>query len=99
MAGEIDAQSELGVLFMRSLVRTQLRLSLSIVAALGLIVGGLPVLFMLFPGLSQARVAGMPLAWVVLGFAVYPLFVGLGVVYLRAAARHERAFTDVVEEP
>ena len=44
-------------------------------------------------------VVGMPLAWVVLGFGCYPLFVVLGLVYMRAAARNERAFTDVLEGP
>lgn len=98
-AGEIDAQSELGTLFLRSLVRTQLRLALSVIGVLAVIVGALPLLFVWFPRLVQVQVAGMPLAWVVLGFGVYPLFVLLGVAYMRAAARNERAFTDVVEGP
>jgi cbb3-type cytochrome oxidase subunit 3 len=41
-------------------------------------------------------VLGMPLPWVLLGFAVYPFFVCVGWFYLRAAERNERDFADVV---
>lgn len=98
-AREIDAQSELGTLFLRSLIRTQFRLALGVITTLAVVVGGLPLLFAWFPKLGQLQVLGMPLAWVVLGFGCYPLFVVLGLVYVRAAARNERAFTDVLEGP
>ncbi len=39
----------------------------------------------------------MPLPWLLLAFAVYPVLLGLGWVYVRAAERNERDFTDVVE--
>ncbi len=39
----------------------------------------------------------MPLPWVLLGFAVYPVMFGLGWFYVRASERTERDFTDVVE--
>ena len=47
---EIDAQSEVGEIYMRSLLRAQLRLALSILLALGLTVGALPLLFTSRPG-------------------------------------------------
>ena len=40
---------------------------------------------------------GMPLAWVLLGAAVYPLLWFLGWFYVRSAERNERDFADVVE--
>jgi hypothetical protein len=43
------------------------------------------------------EVLGMPLAWGLLGFLVYPVLVAIGWWYVRAAERNERAFTDVVE--
>jgi hypothetical protein len=44
-------------------------------------------------------VLGMPLAWVILGFAAYPVLIGLGWVYVRTAERNERDFADMVERP
>ena len=40
--------------------------------ALGLTVGVLPLVFHLFPHLSEVRVAGMPVPWLLLGVLVYP---------------------------
>ena len=45
------------------------------------------------------EVLGMPLSWVLLAFAVYPLLFLLGWLYVRAAERNERDFSDVVERP
>ena len=41
----------------------------------------------------------MPLSWVLLAFGAYPLLFGLGWLYVRAAERNERDFTDVVDRP
>src|SRR5215217_178521 len=74
---EIDAQSDVGEIYMSSLLRAQLRLAALVLVAV--------------------RVLGMPLSWVLLAFAVYPVLLALGWLYVRAAERNERDFTDVVE--
>jgi hypothetical protein len=94
---EIDAQTRLGEIYMTSLLRAQLRLAGLVIVTLAVLVGGLPVAFRLLPGLMAREVLGMPLAWVLLAFAVYPLLFVLGWLYVRAAERNERDFTDVVE--
>jgi putative solute:sodium symporter small subunit len=94
---EIDAQSEVGEIYLRTLLRAQLRLGLSFLVILGLTVGMLPLLFHLAPGLAEVPVLGMPLSWVVLAFGCYPVLVLLGWRYVRLAERNERAFTRVVE--
>ena len=94
---EIDAQTQLGEIYMTSLLRAQLRLAALVILALAVLVGGLPVAFRLVPGLMAIEVLGMPLAWVLLAFAVYPVLFLLGWVYVRAAERNERDFADVVE--
>lgn len=96
-ASEIDAGSELGEIYMTSLLRSQARLAALVLVALAVAVGGLPLLFALLPGLSGVRVLGMPLPWTLLGFAVYPVLGALGWFYVRAAERNERDFTEVVE--
>lgn len=96
---EIDAQTELGEVYVRSLLRAQLRLALGVLAALAVVVGGLPVLFLLAPRLARHEVLGMPLSWCLLAFAIYPVLLGLGWSYVRRAERNERAFADVVGDP
>jgi hypothetical protein len=96
-ASEIDAQSQLGEIYMSSLLRSQARLAGIVLVALAVLVGGLPLLFTAAPSLAHVHVLGMPLPWVLLGFAVYPVMFGLGWFYVRASERTERDFTDVVE--
>ena len=98
-ASEIDAQTDLGEVYMTSLLRSQLRLALLVLAALGVLVAGLPLLFTFLPGLAEVHVLGMPLPWVLLAFVVYPFLMLLGWLYVRAAERNERDFTEVVERP
>jgi len=93
---EIDAQSAVGEVYMRSLVRSQLRLALGMVLLLALTVGALPLLFVLVPWLQHGRLFGVPLAWLVLGAGCYPVILILGWVYVRRAERNERAFQDLV---
>jgi hypothetical protein len=96
-ASEIDAQTRLGEIYMSSLLRAQLRLASVVLGAVGVLVAGLPLLFRLAPGLVDVNVLGMPLPWVLLGFAVYPTLLLLAWLYVRTAERNERDFADVVE--
>lgn len=93
---QIDAGTEVGGVYVRSLVREQLRLGLLTVAVLGLGLGSLPAVFYLFPGLAAVTVLGVPLAWAVLAGAVYPLLLVVGWVHVRRAEALERDFADLV---
>ena len=99
VTAEIDAQTPLGEVYMSSLLRAQLRLAVLVLVSIGVLVAGLPLLFRMVPPLLRVQVLGMPLSWVLLGFGVYPFFVLVGWLYVRAAERTERDFTDVVERP
>lgn len=94
---QIDAETQLGEIYLRSLVREQLRLALGCLAALAISVGSLPLLFWLLPGHAEIRVLRVPLPWLLLGMAVYPLLALLGWLYVRAAERNEDDFADLVE--
>jgi Protein of unknown function, DUF485 len=97
VAQEIDDQTELGVVYVRSLLWSQLRLSAGILIALFVVVGCLPLAFTIAPGLMGHHALGMPLTWVLLGFVVYPVLLLLGWIYVRRAERHERSFSDLVD--
>ena len=98
-AREIDAQTLLGEVYMTSLLRSQLRLALLALTALAVFVGGIPLVFWLFPDLSEVEVLFVPLPWLLLAFVVYPFLLGIGWFYVRAAERNERDFTDVLDRP
>jgi hypothetical protein len=94
---EITEQSQLGELYMRSLIRTQRTLGLLVV---GLVAGGLatlPLVFTFAPSVSRIQVVGIGLPWVLLGVVVFPVFVLAGWFYVRQAERSEREFAELVE--
>jgi hypothetical protein len=94
---EIDEQTGLGEAYMRSLIRSQLRLALLVCALLSTVVGGLPLLFVIAPQLRGLRLAGLPLPWLVLAGLIYPGFVAAGWWYVRHAERNERDFAELVD--
>jgi len=96
VVSEIDAQTEVGAVYMRSLVRSQLRLALGLTTVLLLTVGVLPLLLATVPWLQHGRVWGIPISWIVLGAGCYPVLIALAVVYLRRAERNEADFHDLV---
>ena len=97
-ARDIDTDTRLGEIYLGSLLRAQLGLAARVLGMLALAVGSWPLVFHLWPGLAAVEVAGVPLAWLVLGVLVYPLLVGLGWWYVRRAERNERAFADLMDE-
>lgn len=95
VASEIDAQSEVGAIFMRSLMRSQLRLAAETVLVLAGTVGLLPLLFLVVPASRTTPVLGVPLPWLVLGFAVYPFLLVVAWLHVRRAERNEAAFLEL----
>ena len=95
-AREIDEDTRLGAIYVRSLLRDQLRLALRLLLILALTVASLPLLFHLVPGLADVAIAGVPLSWLLLGVLVYPWLVTLGWLYVRSAEAHEREFVELV---
>ena len=94
--GDIDEETRLGGVYLGSLLREQLWLAIRISALLALGVGSLPLLFHVFPGLSDVSVLGMPLSWLLLGIVVYPVLVLLGWHYVRSAERNESDFAELL---
>lgn len=98
-AAEIDAQTRLGEVYVQSLIRSQLRLALTVVLMLGVTVGLLPVLFAVSPAVRRAHLLGVPVPWLLLGAGVYPYLIWLAWWSVRRAERNEQAFEDLVERP
>jgi hypothetical protein len=93
---EIDEQTRLGEVYMHSLIQSQLRLALAVIAGAAVVLGGIPLLFALVPATRTADVFGLPLPWLLLGVAVYPVVYVAARVYVRHAERIEAEFTEFV---
>ncbi|MDQ4051146.1 MAG: hypothetical protein M3237_00395 [Actinomycetota bacterium] len=96
--GDIDEQTQLGGVYLGSLLREQLSLALRIIGLLVLGVASMPLLFHLAPGLADVHVVGLPLPWLLLGVVVYPLLLVLGWRYVVRAERNERDFAELLSE-
>ena len=94
---DLVEQTGVGEVYTRSLLRTQLRLGLSAVAVIVLGIGALPALFAVEPQLAAIRVLTVPLPWLLVGVAVYPLLVAVAWWHVRASERAERDFATLVE--
>ena len=95
---ELEEQTAIGEVLLRSLLRAQLRLALQILALFASLLGGLPLVFVAFGSLDNLRLAGVPLPWLALGVLVYPILYLLARLYVRLAEQTENDFADLVEE-
>lgn len=93
---EIDEQTRLGEIYMHSLIQSQLRLALAVIGGVLLVLGSIPLLFWLVPPTRTLAVLGLPLPWVLLGIAIYPVVYGAARIYVRNAERIEAEFTEFV---
>jgi hypothetical protein len=93
---EIDEQTGLGELYMRTLIRSQRRLALLVCATVTVLLGGCALLGAYVPRLDTVRIAGVALPWVVLGVLIYPVMIGIGMYTVRQAERNESAFIEIV---
>lgn len=93
---EIDEQTQVGDLYMRSLMHSQLRLALKVIVATSVFLGALPLLFALVPASRTLNVIGIPLPWLLLGVVVYPVVYVAARIYVRHAERIEAEFTEFV---
>ena len=95
---EVQEQTEVGDALVRGLVRAQLGLALRLAAVVTCIVVAIPLLGNVFPEVEALAVFGIRANWLILGLLLYPLFYGVGRLYVRLAEQGERDFTAIVNE-
>jgi hypothetical protein len=95
---EINEQSELGAVYMRTLIRAQRRLGLFVCLITSGSLATLPLLFSI-SDIGKVRVMGLGLPWFLLGIAVFPMLLLAGWFYVRQAERSEREFAELIERP
>ena len=94
---EIDDQTLLGSVLVRSLIRSQLRLAILTLLPVLAFALGVPLAFHLAPGLADVRLLGVPLSRLVLCGFVYLFLYLLGRTYVRRAERNEQDFAELVD--
>ena len=95
---EAAQDSEVGQVFVRSLIRSQLRLALVVAGGFLLILAAFPLILVVVPGMAETRIAGVPFDWLLLGAGIYPV-IGLSAwLYVRTAARNEARYRDLAGE-
>lgn len=78
--------------YVRALMRSQLRLALGAVAGFVVVTGMLTLMIALIPAIDEVVVVGLPLTWILHAFAFYPVIIVFALLYAKGAARNERAF-------
>ena len=94
---DIAEQTPVGDVYLRSLIRTQLRLALAVGGVFAILLGALPLALAALPVLRDTKLFGVPLSWILLGVAVYPVVLVGAWVFVRAAERTERDFAELLE--
>ncbi len=97
IASEIDEQTRLGEVYIVSLMRSQLRLAIGVLAVLAVTLGGLPLLFYLVPQIGRVELFGVPLPWLLLSVFAFTEIIVLGWLYVRQAEKNEDDFSDLLE--
>ena len=95
---EVQEQTEVGDAVIRGLIRAQLAVAVRTAVVVVVLLCSFPLLMAVFPDVGALTVAGIRLPWLVLGIVVYPILLGAGWLFVRAADRNEREFTDLVED-
>lgn len=92
---EAAEESDVGQVFVLSLIRSQLRLALVVAVGFMLILCAFPLSLAAVPGLAETPVAGIPFDWLLLGAGIYPV-IGLSAwLFIRSAARNEARYRDL----
>lgn len=99
LAAHIGVDSPVGDVVLRSLMRAQLGLSLRYLLALALLLGGTPLVLVWVPALSTTMVRGIPVAWLLLGAAMFPVLLFIAVRYVQQVERLERRFAHMFNAP
>lgn len=95
-AREAAEESDAGQVFVRSLIRSQLRLAVVVATGFLLILAAFPLMLGIVPGLAESTLLGLPFDWVLLGAGIYPV-IGLSAwLYIRTAARNEARYRDLL---
>jgi hypothetical protein len=95
---EIDELTDLGELYLASLMRSQRRAAFTGCAGtIGLLLA-VAVATAELTSWDRITVLGIALPWVLVGIVLYPVLGGLGLLVVRLAERNERSFAALMRQ-
>ncbi len=94
---ELEDQTGVGEVLVRQLVGMQLGLAIRLMLLTVVVLGSIPLAFLLVPALGTISVLGLRLPWLVLGLGLYPFFVAVAWSYNRSVDRNEQDFAEMAE--
>jgi hypothetical protein len=95
LPGAGDIPVDVDTVYVRSLVRSQLRLAVACAIGFAVLLAGFAASFVVVPDLGLLVVVGVPVSWLMLGFGVYPLVIAIAVIYVRASGRNEARYRSL----
>ena len=98
VAGDLYKQDSYSRSLVTSLMRAQMGVTLSALLPAAAIVLAYPLLAVLSPTLGTDHVLGVPLTLIILGGAIYPPIVLLGLWYVRRTERVEKRFVELLKD-
>lgn len=84
--------------YVRSLIRSQLRVALVAAGAFGLLLAATAATLAFVPEVRAATAGGIPIVWIVLGVAVYPVVLLVAMLFVRAVDRNEEHYRSLAAE-
>lgn len=90
---DAEADPVVGV-YDADLRRTVLRWAAAVLAVVAIPLFGLPLVLLAVPGLASSDIAGIPVPWLLLGIAVYPLVWLASRWFVAGAERTERDYVE-----
>lgn len=94
----VPSDPSLNRLYLRSLLRLHLSISLVYLGWFLVVAIGLPLVFWQWPGIAGHRVLGVPIAWWTLGVVAYPILVLLGALYVRSVESAEEEYSELADQ-
>ena len=98
LAGSDAPTSDIAGVYVRSLIRSQLRLGIVFAVGFAVATALFVMAIAVVPELDSTFVLGVPLSWLLLGVGVYPLAITVGGLYVRAASRNEARYRSLTED-
>lgn len=89
----VDASpTEASVLYLRTLIRAQLRLGITLAAGFSITLAVASIVIASTPVLHTTAIGGVPWSWALQAFGMYPIVAVFALLYVRAARRNERRY-------
>jgi len=90
-------RSDTATVYVRSLIRSQLRLALVCAAGFAVSLGMLWLVLAAAPGLDAIVLAGVPASWLLLAFGSYPAIIAFALIFIVATTRNEAGYRSLAE--